>query len=80
MFSPHSSFFFCSPSVKANRTAVIRELSRLGADLEARNDSGQVPAQLTKDRLASALARNKNGGIAAAGVEASGSGNIQASA
>lgn len=37
--------------VQANRTAVVRELARLGADLEARNDSGQVPAQLTKDRL-----------------------------
>lgn len=36
---------------QANRTAVVRELSRLGADLEAKNDSGQVPAQLTKDRL-----------------------------
>lgn len=39
--------------IQANRTAVIRELARLGADLEARNDCGQVPAQLTKDRLVS---------------------------
>ncbi|CAM9932851.1 unnamed protein product, partial [Ectocarpus sp. 8 AP-2014] len=38
-------------AAKANRTAVVRELSRLGADLEAKNDAGQVPAQLTKDRL-----------------------------
>lgn len=38
---------------QANRTAVIRELARLGADLEAKNDAGQVPAQLTKDRLVS---------------------------
>lgn len=40
---------------QANRTAVVRELSRLGADLEAKNDAGQVPAQLTKDRLVRAV-------------------------
>lgn len=38
---------------QANRAAVVRELYQLGADLEARNDAGQVPAQLTKDRLVS---------------------------
>lgn len=32
---------------------MVRELARLGADLEARNDAGQTPAQLTRDRLVS---------------------------
>ncbi|CAM9955688.1 unnamed protein product [Scytosiphon promiscuus] len=49
-------------AAKANRTAVIRELARLGADLEAKNDAGQVPAQLTKDRLLRRLFQQYLGG------------------
>ncbi|CBJ31220.1 conserved unknown protein [Ectocarpus siliculosus] len=49
-------------AAKANRTAVVRELSRLGADLEAKNDAGQVPAQLTKDRLLRRLFQQYLGG------------------
>lgn len=52
---------FASCSSQANRTAVIRELARLGADLEVKNDAGQVPSQLTRDRLVSGSSKNLMG-------------------
>jgi Ankyrin repeats (3 copies) len=38
-------------AAKANRVKVIRELAAAGADLLAQNDSGQIPVQMTQDRI-----------------------------
>ncbi|CAN0356305.1 unnamed protein product, partial [Discosporangium mesarthrocarpum] len=61
-------------ATKANRTAVVRELARLGADLEALNDCGQTPAQMTKDRLLHRLFQQYLGGNGTGGGGGSGGG------
>jgi ankyrin repeat protein len=38
-------------AAKANRVSSIRELAHAGAELDSYNDNGQVPAQMTKDRV-----------------------------